>query len=256
MRFYDIHMHAGSESELTDLAEWLAEDPPYYAIPSATRYSEAKQLDQAIRSSDHLRSHLFPSAGLHPWNAELGISELKQMEPFILNGPWIGEIGLDRPWCDIPLNMQLPIFRSQLELGAKHRRPVLIHSKGYEEEVYWEIQAYPYPVIIHWYSCQDTDLLTRFIELGCYFTLGPDNGYSKDTEALWRLCPTNRLLLETDGLGAILWAEGKPDSDHLPARHLLRSLKERVARLSTVRGVEEEELYQTITANSERLLGI
>lgn len=261
MTFFDMHMHTGSGEAFRELITWLHTDPPYRAVPSATSSREAKVLFDTVESDPRLQQHLFPAAGLHPWNAGLGEPELRRIESYLLKGPWIGEIGLDRPWCDVPLEKQLTVFRTQLELGARHCRPVLIHSKGYEEQVLYELRDYPHPVIIHWYSCQDPELLERFIAQRFYFTLGPDNGDVADTEALWRTVPLDRVLLETDGLEAIRWAEDTQaeeetqyDLEKRSASHLLISLEERLTRFAEKRQLDPAAAGRIIAANSKRFI--
>ena len=249
---YDLHMHLGEGAEADPLCDWLRSEPPYVAAPTAVSYEEAEALFTRISADPLLQKHLIPCAGLHPWQAEQGREAVDRLLPYLLRGPWIGEIGLDKPWCDVPYAQQLEVFRYQLGLAAKHRRPVLIHSKGYEEAVLRELRDFPETIIIHWYSCQDSELLDRFIARGVYFTLGPDNGQTNDTRSVWERVPLDRLLLETDGLGAIAWAEGH--NDPLPPERLLSSLDERVTQLAALRQCSEPELREQIRQTSLRLL--
>lgn len=60
---------------------------------------------------------------------------------------------------------------------------------------------------MHWYSCEDPDLLQAYIELGCHFTLSTDQGRDSGTHLLWQLAPLDHVHLETDGYEAVVWAQ-------------------------------------------------
>lgn len=97
------------------------------------------------------------------------------MEPWLLKASVIGEIGLDSVWCSVPLSVQEKAFCAQLELASAMKKPVVLHTKGQEKHIARLIRAYPNTYLVHWYSGEEG--LSDFLDLDCYFTIGPDVFY-------------------------------------------------------------------------------
>ena len=149
--------------------------------------------------------------GIHPWKAAEYNGELKELIPYIEESEFIGEIGLDFFWVEDKesYDAQRRIFDFILDESIKRNKVVSIHTKGAEEEIYNILKGYGYSkAIIHWYS-GDVEILDKFIELGCYFTISVDLGYSKLTEEILVRIPIDRLLVETDGPTALEWVNGE-----------------------------------------------
>ncbi len=179
------------------------------------------------------QSFLF-SFGIHPWYSDR--FDPRDCRESFAACPIIGEIGMDSVWCEVPLTVQRRIFARQLEIAAELGKPVVLHTKGQERQIAEMIRDFPGKVCVHWYS-GDEENLEKFMEAGCYFTLGPDlaercapagekglwNGRTGLTQAeqealsqsaavyrrMLREVPTERLFLETDGLTSIAWMRGQ-----------------------------------------------
>ena len=148
--------------------------------------------------------------GVHPWKAQKFEDDLNSLIPYIEESELIGEIGLDYLWVEdkTTFKRQREIFYFILDEAVKRNKFVTLHTKDAEEEIYNALKIRNYnKVIIHWYS-GNIDLLDKFIDLGCYFTISLDIGYSKLTEEILRKIPLNKLLLETDGPTALEWVSG------------------------------------------------
>ena len=146
------------------------------------------------------------SFGIHPWYSD-------QYEPedyleYFKCCDAVGEIGMDNVWCDVPLRRQRKVLEQQLQIAADYQKAIVLHTKGQEGEIADIIQDFPGHILVHWYS-GDGRTLERFLEKGCYFTLGPDLGWNIQNELYQHMIkniPVQRLFLETDGLDAVLWA--------------------------------------------------
>lgn len=154
---------------------------------------------------------IIPTFGIHPWKANEYKGELEMLLPYIIESKLIGEIGLDFHWINDKetYSKQREVFDFILRESAKRNKFVTIHTKGAEEEIYYKLKELNYnKVIVHWYS-GELETLERFIELGCYFTISVDIGYSKLTNEIVKRLPLNRILTETDGPTALEWVNGK-----------------------------------------------
>lgn len=106
----------------------------------------------------------------------------------------IGEVGLDRR-SKVPMDQQLNIFRSVLDVAAARPRLISIHSVGASAEVLKELTDRRVSgAILHWWR-GDVDETRRAIELGCYFSL---NGAEVGNPKVLSWLPPERVLTETD----------------------------------------------------------
>lgn len=144
------------------------------------------------------------SAGIHPWKAD--VTAWEAMEPILRDAPVIGEIGMDSAWCSVDLDIQRTVFRRQLVLAAQMHKPVILHTKGMEREILEMIREYPNRYLVHWYACGEH--LQGYVDLGCWFTVGPDVLLEADVETLAKTVPIDRILIESDGIDGISWGQG------------------------------------------------
>ena len=155
--------------------------------------------------------YIIPSFGIHPWKAKDFKGNLEDLNKYIKESKLIGEIGLDFFWEEdkSTYEKQKEIFYYILEESIEENKFISMHTKGAEEEIYNSLKGLNYnKVIVHWYS-GDIKILEKFIELGCYFTISVDIGYSKLSETILSMIPLDRLLLETDGPTALEWVNGE-----------------------------------------------
>ena len=192
--------------------------------------------------------HQYLSFGLHPWKTEDYTFE--EIYPYLQQAAIIGEIGLDRVWTNIPLAHQVKLFRKQLAYAALTDKPVVLHTKGCEREILTFIKEYPNRYLVHWYS--SLELQKEYIEAGCYFTIGVDLKINQAVQRLAKGVPFNRLLVETDGLGAIEWALGTP----APTKEYLMLLEDHFHQISKIREVSQEKLEKQVQTNLFEFLRI
>lgn len=232
---YDAHAHIGTTEELT-----LRKKQNILSLICATDPEEAKQLEE-LAADPSLSSVIRPAFGLHPWKADQ-ISFLA-MEPWLLKASVIGEIGLDSVWCSVPLSVQEKAFCAQLELASAMKKPVILHTKGQEKQIARLIRAYPNTYLVHWYSGGKG--LSDFLDLDCYFTIGPDVFYQPAVQKAAVLAPENRLLVETDGCSAVKWAYEQASfcKRPLPPWNDIKAvLNHSIDTIASLRGISPESL--------------
>lgn len=142
-----------------------------------------------------------PTYGLHPWNSD----KIEFFDEKLLSDTKIiGEIGMDSVWCDINLDIQRDLFIKQLEIAHNLQKPIILHTKGQEKEIFDIISNYNLPkIIIHWYSCEN--YIELYKNLGCFFTISADCKISETTQKIIDLVDLEHLLIETDGISAVNW---------------------------------------------------
>lgn len=187
-----------------------------------------------VSSLEECRSLDIPiSIGLHPWHIDEGwkAQGYGDLIPR-LNLPQvaaIGEAGIDRVRGG-DIGLQLEAFEMQARLAKEVKKPLIVHCvKAFDEVIRLHKHDFPHePWIIHGFrgkSEQAHQLLREgfFLSFGEHF----------NEEAL-RLCPLNRLLIESD--------------------ESLLSIDELYMRAAPLRHIEVEELKKIVNENISILL--
>lgn len=243
----DAHAHIGSGAEVE---ERLRSQIPSMVCAGNPR--EAGRLE-SILIKDNL-DILIPTYGLHPWYADL--AALKMMQPFLERSTVIGEIGMDSVWCEAPLKLQQEVFEYQLSFAGEHHRPVILHTKGQEKTIADLIRRYPNSYLVHWYSSEAYQ--EYYLEMDCCFSIGPDVWWNPAVRKLAGNVPTDRLLIETDGMGAVQWAYGEAAEEQkglqVPST-VEEALANTLKTVSEIRGTECNLLAEQIRANFLRFCG-
>jgi TatD DNase family protein len=163
----------------------------------------------------------------------------------------IGETGLDYYRDHAPRGDQRRAFEAQLELAARVRLPVVIHTRAAENDTFALLREHAESlpaVILHCFSAADR--VAECVERGYLCSFAGNVTYPKatDLQAAARELPDELLLVETDSpYLAPQPVRGKPNEPANVA-HTARLVAE-------LRGVEYEELERTVDANAERVLG-
>lgn len=140
--------------------------------------------------------------GLHPQIAHERKGELPLFERLLPKVRYVGEIGLDggpeyrRYWPD-----QEHVFSRVLSLCARAGgRVMTIHSRRAVTQVLDALATEPGAgmAILHWFSGTQREL-TRAVDLGCWFSVGPAMLAGDKGRALAAKMPRDRVLTETDG---------------------------------------------------------
>ncbi len=228
----DAHCHLEGNQELAKLQQEMD-------VLTIINCDSPEEWEQNQRLATGRYQYL--SFGLHPWKTKEYTFE--QIYPYLQQATIIGEIGLDRIWTDVPFAHQEELFRQQIEYAALNNKPVILHTKGYERKILETIQAFPNRYLVHWYS--SLEYQKEYIEAGCYFTIGIDLRTNRAVEKLAKLVPSNRLLVETDGLGAMEWALGTP----VATKEYLAILSAHFHHISSLRKSSQEKVIEQVNNN-------
>lgn len=142
------------------------------------------------------------SIGIHPWRidesrlqSDLQILESKLTDKKCLA---IGECGLDKR-IETPIELQLEVFKMQLSLAEKYKKPVVIHCVAAYQEVIetkkrMNIRV---PMIIHGFS-KSEQVAKSLVDNGFYLSFGKWLLRNPELESAFNSVPDNRFFLETD----------------------------------------------------------
>src|SRR4030042_5652405 len=146
---------------------------------------------------------ILPVFGIHPWNASEYVGCLKDLDWAISESPMIGEIGLDYYFVKETSRYddQRKVFEYFLRAASRHRKIVIVHTKGAESEAYQLLKQHSVErAIIHWYS-GPWHILKAMVECGFYFTIGVEVLFSQHIQDIAGYLPAELILTETDNPG-------------------------------------------------------
>jgi TatD DNase family protein len=167
----------------------------------------------------------------------------------------IGEGGLDYHYAEgvegARKRAQGELFNYQLALASRLGLPMIVHSREAASDTLSILSSsrLASPVLIHCFGYGPQEA-RAFLDLGCYISFAGNLTY-KRSDALCEACaivPSGRLLLETDSpYMNPMPRRGKPCS---PA-----DVERTYAFAADLRGVEAENLAETVSANAHALFG-
>ncbi|MGI6357089.1 MAG: TatD family hydrolase [Bacillota bacterium] len=241
MNLVDAHTHIrpGQEEAAIQLAQ-----QGLWQLVAATNPDQCQPVSELAKA--HPR--IIPTFGMSPWQPHQ--YPLDCMDQWLAQAPIIGEIGLDTVWSSAPMDIQRQSFLHQLQTAVKLNKPVMLHTKGAEAEIAQWLRKYTPPlIIVHWYS-GPAEQLADYVDLDCYFTLGPDIRLNPAVREVCRQVPLPRLLTETDGTESVAWGTGEACS-MADVPQVLRGI---LGEAAMIKGVAEEEMHATVYDNLMRVL--
>ena len=193
-----------------------------------------------FQQAQKYRRSFYISFGLHPWEA---YEEVELYLDYFKDCDVIGEIGMDCVWSEVPLAIQRPIFIKQLKIAHMLQKPVVLHTKGCEQEIVQQIAQYPNTYLVHWYACKKH--LKAYLALDTYFSIGPSVGIEDEVNECVKEIPLNRLLIESDGIDAIAWSK-KQKTNQI---HYLKEMQQIIEVIADLKQVSVDELCVQLKKN-------
>ena len=159
-----------------------------------------------------LLSHVHIVAGVHPYGApDVDADALARLDGLLASprAVGVGEIGLDfGPWNELPADIQLEAFRTQLRIAHERGLPVELHLRdGADNRLGHDLAARLLEeegvpsagCDLHCFT-DGPDVMAPFVEMGCHIAFGGASTFNKseDIRAAAAECPTNLILSETD----------------------------------------------------------
>jgi TatD DNase family protein len=192
---------------------------------------------------------MYATIGVHPHEAakasEETLTRVREMtrHPKVLA---VGEIGLDYHYDFSPRDVQMSVFRRQIEIAHEAKLPIVIHTReAWDDTLNRIAQAggLPHGGIMHCFT-GDAAQARQAVEMGFHLAFGGVLTFPK-AEAVReaaRITPENRLLIETDCpyLAPVPY-RGKRNE---PA-----FVVEVARRLAEVRGITLEAIGEVTTRN-------
>ena len=177
------------------------------------------------------------SIGIHPWYIDENrlesdleiIKEKLQFNECLA----LGECGLDKR-IEIPLDLQISVFKKQLEIVKQTNKPIVLHCVAAYDEVIaikreMKIEN---PMIIHGFS-KNEQVAKSLLNNGFYLSFGKYLLRNPDLEKVFTFAPENQILLETDTIE--------------------ESIYQVYEKAASIKGISVEEMKTIVFTNFSRI---
>ncbi len=238
----------------------LKERSPLEAIKLAKDEGVERFINIGTNADDHpvvlglseKFEEVYCTLGVHPHEAE-GYEKAREFMLKNLKHPKVvavGEIGLDYYYDNAPRDLQLKVFREQMEIAEEYKLPVQIHTRDAEDETIAILKEFEGRVqsLLHCFS-GSRRLAEKGLEYGCHFSLSGILTFKSASDlrkTISEVIPLDRIHLETDA--PYLSPTPKRGKENHPA--FMMYTAKVVAEL---KNVSFEELREASTENNRRL---
>ena len=200
---------------------------------------------------------VYAAVGIHPHDAadadEAGFDELLKLAQSSPKVVAVGEIGLDFFRNLSPREIQLKVFRRQLELARHMRKPALIHCRDAHAETLEILKTEgvrDVGGIMHCFS-GDEAVARQCLDLGLLISIAGPVTYpnARKLPAVVKMVPADCLVVETD-------CPFLPPQPYRGKRNEPAYLPLIAARLAELKGVPVEDLGAQMARNALTLFGV
>ena len=177
------------------------------------------------------------SIGIHPWYIDENrlesdleiIKEKLQLNECLA----LGECGLDKR-IEIPLDLQISVFKKQLEIVRLTNKPIVLHCVAAYDEVIAikKEMKIENPMIIHGFSKNEL-VAKSLLNNGFYLSFGKYLLRNPDLEKVFTFAPENQILLETDTIE--------------------ESIYQVYEKAASIKGISVEEMKTIVFTNFSRI---
>lgn len=255
VRFVDSHAHL-ADPAFDDDREAVIDRARLGGAVALVAIGES--LDRADQAEAIARSHpgfVFWTAGVHPhdaagWDADADSSRIRA---HVARGAVaIGECGLDYHYDHSPRLQQRRAFADQLALAAALSRPVVVHTREAADDTAAMVEEAGREGVVGVLHCFSgpASLAERALAAGWYLSFSGIVTFRKwDDDALLRMVPDDRLLVETD-------APYLAPVPHRGRRNEPVHAALTLARVAAARDVTIAHLGDVTTRNAIELFGL
>ena len=251
---FDTHAHMDDrafDADREELLRSLPEQGLKLVMNPGCSLESSRNVSRLTREYDFL----YGAVGSHPDAADevndAVLAEYRELCKLNSKIRAIGEIGLDYHYEDIPRQIQMQAFRSQMELARELDLPVIVHERDAPEDGMSGVRAFPTVTgVFHCYS-GSAEMARQLVDKGWYigFTGVLTFKNARKAVEVASSIPLERIVLETD----CPYMAPEPFRGKRNHPGYLYRMAEKLAE---IRGLSVEEIHAVTTENGRRLYRI
>lgn len=197
-------------------------------------------------------TEVYATVGIHPHDAEK-FDQWERLEA-LLQHPRVvavGEIGLDYVKNYCPPDIQKNVFERQLFLALKYQKPIIIHNREADQDVFDYVAQLDYPQIVYHCFSSTTRYAQKLLSKGFMLSFTANITYPKNEElrAVVRDVPLERIMTETDS--PFLAPQGRRGTVNEPF-----SVKDVVQCIADIKGIAFDEVAHVTEQNAQKFFNI
>ena len=251
---FDTHAHMDDrafDADREELLRSLPEQGLQLVMNPGCSLESSRNVSRLTREYDFL----YGAVGSHPDAADevndAVLAEYRELCKLNSKIRAIGEIGLDYHYEDIPRQIQMQAFRSQMELARELDLPVIVHERDAHEDGMSVVRDFPTVTgVFHCYS-GSAEMARQLVDKGWYigFTGVLTFKNARKAVEVASSIPLERIVLETD----CPYMAPEPFRGKRNHPGYLYRMAEKLAE---IRGMSVEEIHAVTTENGRWLYRI
>lgn len=253
---FDSHTHMNDPQFDADRDELLRQAREEFDVRYLLNVGFNRQTIPTTLALAEQYDFVYAAIGWHPHDAKDFDEQEQAWLEEQLNHPKvvaIGEMGLDYYWENSPREVQAEVFRRQIRLARKVKKPIVIHDRDAHEDtvaILREEHAEEVGGVMHCFG-GDQAIMEACLQLNFYIGLGGPVTFknAKLPKEIAQKVPLERLLIETDAP----YLAPHPYRGKRNQTGYVQLVAKQIAHL---RQMTYEELAQATTANAKRLFSI
>ena len=192
----DTHCHLTASDDAAESLAEAARDGVETVVVVGTTVADSSEAIALAAA----HPGVFATAGVHPHDASGGMDGLADLlaAPEVVA---VGECGLDYHYLHSPADVQRRVFAHQIGLAVDRGLPLVVHTREAWDDTaeILAAEAGGATVVIHCFSGGPTEA-RRLLDLGVMLSFSGIVTFNSadDVREAVRLCPLDRLLVETD----------------------------------------------------------
>ena len=205
MRLFDTHAHLHFPEYADDL-DAVLERARAAGVRGMVTIGTDRETNRAVVELAKRLPEVWATVGIHPHDAAEAIeTDFEEMERLAREEPrvvGVGEMGLDFFRNLSAPDAQRQVFRRQIDIARRARKPLVVHCRDAHDETLAILggeRAGEVGGVMHCFS-GDVEIARRCLDLGFHISLAGPVTY-KNARALpevARFVPEDRLVVETD----------------------------------------------------------
>ena len=251
-QIFDTHSHytdSAFDEDRDQVLDALPKEGIVHAVLAGTTLEDSAAGIALTRRYDYL----YAAVGIHPETAGQQpadyLAQLERMaaDPRVVA---VGEIGLDYHYEGYDRDVQIRLFREQLDLAKQLDLPVIIHARDCTEDYVNILREMRPRGVVHCFS-GSAETAREVLKLGMYIGFTGVLTFKNAKKALKALAevPEDKLVLETD-------CPYMAPEPHRGTRNDSSNLSYVAAMIAEIKGVSVQEVEQTTWENACRVFGV